>query len=93
MNNVQMVRHIHIHLVARERCATAEYRVVVAEAEVAVKVADADAVEAAVKVVVEVESGCWFVRMHPSIRAVDVFIRVAPAEKDNPAMHLYLSHL
>jgi hypothetical protein len=71
--------HIHIHLVARERCVTAEYRVV----------ADADAVEAAV----EVESGCWFVRMHPSIRAVDVFIRVAPAEKDTPAMHLYLSHL
>ncbi len=91
MNNVQMVRHrhihihihIHIHLVARERCVTAEYRVVAVVVEVAVK-----AVVAA-----EVESGCWFVRMHPSIRAVDVFIRVAPVENDNPAMHLCLSHL
>ena len=91
MNNAQMVRHrhahihIHIHLVAREQCATADYRIVVAVAEVAVKVADAGEVV--------LESGCWFVRMHPSIRAADVFIRVAPAEKDNPAMHLYLSHL
>ena len=98
MNNVQMVRHrrihihIHIHLVAREQCVTAEYRVVVAETEVAVKVADAGAAEAAVKVV-EVESGCWFVKMHPSIKAADVFIRVVPAEKDNPASHLCLSHL
>jgi hypothetical protein len=64
-----------------------------AEAEAAVKVADAD--EAAVKVVVDavVESGCWFARMHPSIRAADVFIRVAPVESDNHARHLYLTHL
>jgi hypothetical protein len=67
----------------------------VAEAEVAAKVADADADAAAVKVVVdaEVESGCWFARMHPSIRAADVFIRVAPVESDNHARHLYLTHL
>ncbi len=88
MNNVQMVRHrhIHIHLVARERCVTAEYRVVVVVVEVAVK-----AVVAAVDA--EVESGCWFARIHLSIKAADVFIRVAPVENDNPAMHLCLSHL
>jgi hypothetical protein len=67
-----------------------EVKVVV---EVAVKDADADAVEAAVKAEVVVESGCWFVRMHPSIRAADVFIRVAPVESDNHVRHLYLSHL
>jgi hypothetical protein len=53
------------------------------------------AVEVAVKpeVDAEVESGCWFARIHLSIKAVDVFIRVAPAENDNPASHLCLSHL
>ena len=61
---------------------TAEYRV-----EVAVKVADAGAAE------VVLESGCWFVKMHPSIKAADVFIRVVPVENDNPASHLCLSHL
>jgi hypothetical protein len=58
-----------------------------AEAEVAVKPeADADTDT-------EAESGCWFAKIRLSIKAADVFIRVAPAENDNPASHLCLSHM
>jgi hypothetical protein len=79
--------------VAKEQCATADYRAV--EVEVAVEVAVKPEVDADTDTDTdtEAESGCWFAKIRLSIRAAGVFIRVALVDSANPASHLCLSHM